>query len=389
MKQTKKIIAMVLVAIMAFTLVACGDGDTSDGGEAVFKIGGIGPTTGAASVYGVAVMNGAEIAVEEINEAGGINGTPIEFSFQDDEHDPVNAVNAYNTLMDWGMDLLMGTVTSGPSIAVSSEAANDGMYMLTPSGSSPDIIDGKTNVFQVCFTDPNQGMASAQYIGDNNIATKIGILYDSSDVYSTGIYEEFVAEATNHGFEIVSTEAFTADTKTDFTVQLQKAKSAGAELMFLPFYANEASLVLTQADSMDFSPIFFGCDGMDGILSVENFNTDLAEGLSLLTPFVATSDDDATVSFVSKYEELHGETPNQFAADAYDAIYIIKEAIEASGATADMEPADISAAVIGAMVEISYEGLTGSMTWSETGEVSKDPKAMTIKDGIYVDFMVQ
>ena len=400
MKNFKKLLSLALVTALALTTVACGGGSesadsTSDSeassdaatDEETFKIGGIGPTTGGAAIYGLAVKNGAQIAIDEINEAGGINGVQIEYNFQDDEHDTEKAVNAYNTLKDWGMELLLGTVTSAPSTAVAPEAANDGYYMLTPSGSSPAIIEGKTNVFQVCFSDPNQGTGAAQYIGSKKLATKVAVIYDSSDVYSSGIFEKFSAEAANQSFEIVAAEAFTADTKTDFSVQLQKAKEAGAELVFLPIYAQEASLILTQAAGMDFAPRFFGCDGLDGVLAVENFDASLAEGVILLTPFVADAEDEKTTSFVTKYQELYTDIPNQFAADAYDGVYIIKAAIEKSGATPDMSAADMGAAVIGAMTEITFDGLTGTgMTWEATGEVSKEPKAMEIKDGVYVTF---
>ncbi len=396
MKNFKKIVSLALVCAMAISMVACGADETSTAtgeetstatGEETYKIGGIGPTTGGAAIYGVAVKNGAQMAIDEINAAGGINGYQIEYNFQDDEHDAEKSVNAYNSLKDWGMELLLGSVTSGPCTAVASEAANDGYFMLTPSGSSVEIIKDKTNVFQVCFSDPNQGTGSAQYIGENELATKVAVIYDSSDVYSSGIYEKFAEEAANQSFEIVAAEAFTADTKTDFTVQLQKAKEAGAELVFLPIYYAEASLILTQAAGMDFAPTFFGCDGLDGILAVENFDTQLAEGVILLTPFVADAQDDATVAFTTKYQELFGEVPNQFAADGYDGIYIMKAAIEASGATPDMSVADMGAAVIAAMPEISVDGLTGAgMTWSSTGEVAKAPNAMVIENGAYVTF---
>ncbi len=388
MKNLKRILALTLATALTFSLVACGgssDSSTESTGEETFKIGGIGPTTGGASVYGLAVQYGAQIAVDEINAAGGIDGYQIEFNFQDDEHDAEKAVNAYNSLKDWGMEILLGTVTSAPATAVAPEAANDGIYMLTPSGSSTAITEGRTNVFQVCFSDPNQGTGAAQYIGDNDLASSVAVIYNSSDVYSSGIYEKFAAEAANQDFEIVAAEAFTDDTNTDFSVQLQKAKDAGADLVFLPIYAEQASLVLSQADTIGLDVAFFGCDGLDGILSIEGFDTSLAEGVILLTPFVADATDHATVSFVTTYEEAYGETPNQFAADAYDGIYIIKAAIEASGATPDMSASDMGEALISAMTEISYDGLTGDgMTWESTGEVSKDPKAMMIENGVYV-----
>ena len=383
----KKCMSIILVLAMTMSmLVGCGSSsDSSSASGDTWKIGGIGPITGGAAVYGIGVMEGARIAIDEINAAGGINGYQIEYNFQDDELDNEKSVNAYNTLKDWGMQVLMGTVTSGCCVAVAAQTAEDGMFQLTPSGSSVDCV-ANDNVFQVCFTDPNQGIASADYIADNNVATKIGIIYDSSDVYSSGIYTKFVEEAAVKGLEIVSAEAFTADNKTDFSVQLQKAQDAGAELVFLPFYYTEASLVLTQADAMGFDPIFFGCDGLDGILDVENFDTSLAEGVMLLTPFAADATDELTKKFVTTYNTNNdGETPNQFAADAYDAIYIIKAAIESK----DLKPTDdintICDAMKSAMTEISVDGLTGEgMSWAATGEVNKAPKAVVITDGAYV-----
>lgn len=381
----KKVLSFVLALTMvAGALTGCGSSAKSSGGD-TWKIGGIGPVTGAAAIYGNAVKNGAQIAVDEINAAGGINGVQIEYDFQDDEHDAEKSVNAYNTLKDWGMNVLLGTVTTAPCIAVSAETANDGMFEITPSASSTDVLTDAGNVFQVCFTDPNQGVASAEYIAANMAGKKVGIIYDSSDVYSTGIYTNFKATAAEKGIEIVSEEAFTADSNTDFSVQLQAAKDAGADLMFLPFYYQQAAIVLKQAKDMDFSPLFWGVDGMDGILTLENFDTSLAEGVILLTPFAADAQDEMTVNFVKKYNEAYGETPNQFAADAYDAVYVIKAAIEKSGATCDMSVEEIGTALKAAMTEISVDGLTGDgMSWAATGEVSKGPKAVVIKDGVYV-----
>ena len=376
-KLTKAVSVAAAVAMTAtcFSTTAFAD-DT-------FKIGGIGPITGGAAVYGQAVMNASQMAADDINAAGGINGYQIEFSFQDDEHDAEKSVNAYNTLKDWGMQMLLGTVTSTPCTAVEGEASNDNMFLLTPSGSAVESISGD-NAFRVCFSDPNQGTASAQYIGENKLAEKVAVIYNSSDVYSTGIYNNFVTESANQPFEIVSAEAFTEDSKTDFSVQLQKAKDAGADMVFLPIYYTEASLILTQAAGMDYAPTFFGCDGLDGLLAVEGFDTSLAEGVMLLTPFAADADDEQTKAFVSAYEEKYGETPIQFAADAYDGMYIIKTAAEKAGITPDMDASAICDALKAAMTEITYDGLTGSgMTWSADGEPNKEPKAVVIKDGAY------
>lgn len=373
MKKFVKVVSLACASAMLLSTTAFADGDA-------FKVGGIGPVTGGAAVYGQAVKNATELAVNEINALGGVQ---FEFQFEDDEHDAEKSVNAYNSLKDWGMQMLLGTVTSAPCIAVAAETANDNMFQLTPSGSAVECVQNP-NTFRVCFSDPNQGTASAQYIGENKIATKIGVIYDSSDVYSSGIYEKFAAEAANQGLEIVSAEAFTADSKTDFTVQLQKAKDAGAELVFLPIYYTEASLILTQANGMGFAPMFFGCDGLDGLLNVEGFDTSLAEGVMLLTPFAADSDDELTQKFVAAYKEAYGDTPNQFAADAYDGMYAIKAAIEKSGVTPDMSVSDICDAMEVAMTEISIDGLTGEgMTWTADGEPNKAPKAVKITDGAY------
>ena len=386
----KKFISVMLVAAMAVTaLTGCGSNSSSSSKKDADKyyIGGIGPTTGATAIYGTAVKNGAQIAVDEINAAGGINGKQIEYRFEDDQNDAEKSVNAYNTLKDWGMQMLVGTTTTAPCIAVAGKTASDNMFQITPSASAPDVLSsGNGNIFQVCFTDPNQGIASAQYIAENKLAKKIGIIYDSSDVYSSGIEEKFEAEAKDKGLQIVSKAAFTADSKTDFGTQLQKAKDAGADLLFLPIYYQEASIILKQADTMGYKPKFFGVDGMDGILTVENFDTKLAEGVMLLTPFAADAIDTAVQNFVKTYKEKYKDTPNQFAADSYDAVYALKAAIEESKATPDMSASDMCDALKGAMTKIKMQGLTGGkdgLTWNERGEVTKSPKAVIIKNGAY------
>ncbi len=386
----KKFISVMLVAAMAVTaLTGCGSnsGSSSKKDADKYYIGGIGPTTGATAIYGTAVKNGAQIAVDEINAAGGINGKQIEYRFEDDQNDAEKSVNAYNTLKDWGMQMLVGTTTTAPCIAVAGKTASDNMFQITPSASAPDVLSsGNGNIFQVCFTDPNQGIASAQYIAENKLAKKIGIIYDSSDVYSSGIEEKFEAEAKDKGLNIVSKAAFTADSKTDFGTQLQKAKDAGADLLFLPIYYQEASIILKQADTMGYKPKFFGVDGMDGILTVENFDTKLAEGVMLLTPFAADAKDKAVQKFVKTYKEQYEDTPNQFAADSYDAVYALKAAIEESKATPDMSASDMCDALKGAMTKIKMQGLTGGedgLTWNESGEVTKSPKAVIIKNGAY------
>lgn len=377
-------------------LAACGNsGSSSAGSSTTFKLGNIGPLTGGAAIYGNATKNGAQLAVDEINGAGG--SIQFEHNCQDDEHDPEKSVNAYNNLKDWGLQVLVGPTTTNPCVAVSAETNSDNVFELTPSASSNDVIGGqedadgnvttarKDNVFQMCFTDPNQGTASAQYLAKKQLGTKIAVIYNNSDAYSAGVYKKFEAEAANQGLQIVSTSTFTDDNATDFSVQLNDAKNNGADLVFLPIYYTPAALILTQANGMGYAPDFFGCDGMDGILTVEGFDTKLAEGLMLLTPFVATATDEKTSAFTKAYKDAYGDDPIQFAADAYDCVYVIKELLEKTGCTPDMSASDICDKLKAAIVDgYTYSGLTGeNMSWKDTGEVSKEPKGMVIKDGVY------
>ena len=386
----KKYFAFVLAVMMVMSILAgCGssapaaDAPAADSAAAgAIKLGMCGPLTGGAAVYGTAVQAGMEIAVEEINAKGGLQ---FALNCQDDEHDTEKAANAYNTLKDWGMQIMAGPVTTAPSNVVAGECANDQIFMLTPSASGASVIEYGDNIFQVCFTDPNQGVASADYMATHDLGTTIGIIYDSSDVYSAGIFEKFDAQAKVNGLNIACVEAFTADNKADLTTQVTKCQEAGCDVVFLPFYATEAAQVLTYADKIGYKPVFFGCDGMDGILTVEGFDPALAEGLMLLTPFSADAEDEATKSFVAKFQEKTGIVPNQFAADAYDVIYAIAQACENAGVTADMSATDINAKLIEQFTSMTFDGLTGSgMTWAATGEVSKSPMAVVIENGVYV-----
>ena len=397
----KKLFALMMAMVMVLSLAACGgdsgttddttDDTTNDASNTTgtaggtFKIGTIGPLTGDNAIYGQAVANGAKIAVDEINAAGG--DIQFELQSEDDVADGETSVNAYNTLMDWGMQMLVGPTTTGASIAVSSVVNEDRTFMLTPSGSSTDIIDGKDNVFQVCFTDPNQGTGAADYMAENMSGAKVAVIYQNDIAYSQGIRDTFVAEAEAKSLEVVYEGTFTADTKSDFSVQLTAAQSAGADLLFLPIYYQEASVILNQANQMGYTPTFFGVDGMDGILTLSGFDTSLAEGVMLLTPFNADATDEATVNFVTKYQELYGETPNQFAADAYDCVYAYKMALEAAGCTPDMSNEELCDALIATFPTITLTGLTGDgagITWDASGEVSKSPKGMVIENGAYV-----
>lgn len=362
---------------------ADGSGSTATG--AAFKIGGIGPLTGGAAIYGNAAKNGAQIAVDEINAEGG--AIQFELKYEDDENDPEKAINAYNALKDWGMQLSLGAVTSKPAEATSGDHFTDRIFALTPSASSVAVTEGKDNIYQICFKDPNQGLASAQYIAEQNLGTKIAVIYQNDDVYSAGIHDVFIEEANSRGLEIVSDTTFTATSATDFTVQLTEAKNKGADLVFLPLYYQPSSLILTQANAMGYAPKFFGVDGMDGILTLDGFDASLAEGVMLLTPFNANDEDEKTQAFVKKYQEQFGEIPNQFAADAYDCIYAYKQALETAGCTPDMSAEDLCGKMVETFPTMTFYGLTGDedgLTWDNTGAVSKNPKGMVIQDGGYV-----
>ncbi len=373
--KIRKFFAAALALCMALSMV------TVASAEAVtIKVGVIGPMTGGAAVYGIAVARGAEIAADEINAKGGIQ---IVLDIQDDEHDAEKSVNAYNATLDNGSQMILGTVTTNPCIAVSAVAYDERVFMLTPSASSVDVIADKDNCYQVCFTDPAQGAASAEYIFTNKVGEKVAIIYNNADNYSTGIYQTFKQKADELGLAIVSTTTCT-DSTTDFTVQVNEAKNAGADVVFLPIYYTPASLILKVADTIDYAPVFFGVDGMDGILTLPGFDTKLAEGVMLLTPFSADAEDEMTKSFVAEYQKRHGEVPNQFAADAYDGLYALVAAAEKAGVTSDAAPEDICDAMIAAMQELEIAGLTGTMTWDATGAVSKTPTAVVIKDGVYV-----
>ncbi len=380
----KKIVAIMLAALMVLGTAACGQGGAQKS-SGTWKFGSSGPLTGDAAIYGIAATNGIQIAVDEINANGGIAGSQIEFKAEDDVADGETAVNAFNTLMDWGMQVMLGTVTTGACISMSAVANQERVFCLTPSASSADVTKDKDMMFQICFTDPNQGTGSADYIAANLPGHKIACIYRNDDAYSQGIRDTFIKEAGVKGLEIVYEGTFTADTATDFSVQLTAAQSAGADFVFLPIYYQPASVIINQASQMGYAPTFFGVDGMDGILTMEGFDPSLAEGVMLLTPFAADAQDDLTKNFVKKYQEKYGETPNQFAADGYDCVYVVKAAIEKAGLTADMKAADLCEALKTAITQIEVTGLTGQgMTWAANGEVSKFPAAVIIKDGVYV-----
>ena len=376
----KKLVALMLALTLCLSVFAFAGAEE----PITLKIAHIGPLTGAAAVYGTATSRGAKIAADEISAAGG--KYKVEIIDEDDTHDAEKAVYAYGDALDKGAQMIIGTTTTTPCIAVGAEAFNDRVFMLTPSASSTAVTADKDNVYQVCFTDPAQGAASAEYIAGKKLATKVAVIYNNADAYSTGIYQTFIAKAAEIGLEVVSETTFTDET-TDFNVQVTAAKDAEADLVFLPIYYTPASMILQTAKNMDYAPVFFGVDGMDGILTMEGFDPALAEGVFMLTPFAADADDERTQTFVASYGALcNGEIPNQFAADAYDAVYALYEASVAAGITGETAYDEACELLIEQFKTIEVSGLTGTMTWSEDGTVSKTPTAVVIHDGTYVAY---
>ena len=372
--KTRKLFAAVLALCCMVSMFSVASA------EEALKIAVIGPMTGGAAVYGTAVANGAKIAAEEINAKGGMQ---IILDVQDDEHDPEKGINAYNAAMDNGAQMILGTVTTAPCLAVAAQAYEERVFMLTPSASATAVTEGKDNAFQVCFTDPGQGVAAADMIVAKKMGAKIGIIYNNADVYSTGIYQAFAARAAELNLEVVATTTFASDDNADFSVQIATCKDAGADLVFLPIYYTPASLILAQAKAVDYAPVFFGGDGMDGILALEGFDKTLAEGLMLLTPFAASSQDEMTQNFVKAYVAAYGEEPNQFAADAYDGVYALYTAAQNAGINGDTSYEEVCELMIEQFPNLKISGLTGELAWAATGEVIKTPAVYVVKNGAY------
>ena len=402
----KRFAACLLAALMVVAMAACGGnnnqqsstpggnagnstsaGNDAPAGTVTIKVGGIGPLTGDLAQYGTATEWGAQVAVDEINALNG--PIRLEYDFQDDTGVAETGVAAYNSLKDWDVDVIYGTTTTAPCVAVASETFADRYFQLTPSASSPDVTAGKDNAFQMCFTDPGQGVAAANYLKDNNLGTKIGVIYNNGDAYSTGIAQAFAEKAKELGLDVVATQTFPADTTTDYTVQLNACKDAGADLVFLPIYYTPASLILAQAKQMSYAPIFFGADGMDGMLDMEGFDKSLAEGLMLMTPFNASATDSRTTTFVESYKKLSGGVlPHQFAADGYDCMYAIYEACCQIEGVGEMDHSQLCDALIALFTSGTFkvDGLTGTgMTWLESGEISKDPVVVKVENGAYIN----
>lgn len=396
MKKFAKVLALVLCLSMIVCFAACGgktentettaaDGETK--AEAVdtdfdfgtagdytanntqYVIGATGPLTGDASSYGISVQNGAQIAVDEINANGGLNGVEFKFIMKDDKAAAADASTAYDALYEEGMQVSLCSVTSGSAESFATRADEDAVFSLTPSGSSDKVINASKYAFRVCFGDPDQGILAAQELTKNYKA--IGAIYDNSDPYSSGIYDAFKAEMANLGAEYIE-QTFDAENNRDFSTQVEALKDC--DVIFLPIYYTEAGLIAKACAAKGCEAAIFGCDGLDGV--ADQIDDTVTASIKYITPFDVNSEDEKTAAFVKTYTEKNGTAPDQFAADGYDAVYAIFEAMKVAGVdNVTVAPDVLGDALVATFTsdDFAYTGVTGAMTWDASGACTKTP----------------
>jgi len=376
------IVAALLVATLTVAMVSCGE--TNYAAENTeFQIGVSGPLTGGASVYGVAVKNSAQLAVDEINAAGGLNGVMFKLVAVDDMHDATKISTNYASLYEGGMQVSLGTVTTAPGLEFTNLSAEDNVFFLTPSASGDDI-PANDNGYQMCFADGNQGAVAADYVNGIYGGQTIGIFYKSDDPYSQGIYEQFKA---NLDASITTVEAVFTDANTsDFSSQIDTLKDC--KFIFMPIYYTPASLFMTQAKAIVAADaVYYGCDGFDGINSAEGFDIyAIPQEVSMLSHFNSNATEGPAKEFIDKYTNAYGiETLNQFGASAYDCIYAIFNAMKEIDAEAPID-VTISASDLCELLkakfqgDFTYSGVTGEdITWEETGYVNKTAIKYVVK----------
>ncbi|MGM9551923.1 MAG: ABC transporter substrate-binding protein [Clostridia bacterium] len=377
MKKTLSLILVLAMSVLAFA--GCGNSGNTENGEVnsvdgytasntEYVIGCTGPLTGGASSYGISVQNGAKIAIDEINAAGGLNGVTFKFEMKDDQAAADQASTAYDQLYEAGMQIAIGSVTSGSCEAFATKAASDNLFFMTPSASA-EICIAEPNAFRVCFGDPDQGVLAAQELTAN--FTNIGAIYDESDTYSSGIYEAFADEMANLGVEF-TTKTFNAENNKDFSTQVEALKDC--DVIFLPIYYTEAGLIAKAAVAKGSNAVLFGCDGLDGVAG--QIDETVVNTIKYITPFDVNSEDATVSAFVAAYEAKYGSKPDQFAADGYDAVMAIFEAMKAAG----VDDVTIAPEVLCEMVKtaitaegFTYTGATGTMSWDASGAATKVP----------------
>ncbi|MBQ0083297.1 MAG: ABC transporter substrate-binding protein [Clostridiales bacterium] len=368
MKNFKKIIAIIMVTAMVVACFAgCGEENGTSGDT--FFIGATGPLTGSVMSYGVSVKNGAQLAVEEINAAGGLDGINFTFEMLDDKATAEDAATGYDQLFDKGMNLSLGSVTSGSCEAFATKAAKDKLFFITPSASAANVIENRPTAFRVCFGDPDQGILAADEL--SKTYTKIGAIYDSSDDYSSGIYAAFESEMKKLG-KAYTVQSFDKENNRDFSTQVEALKDC--EVIFLPIYYTEAGLIAKACVSKGVNALLFGCDGLDGVAG--QIDSTVTNTIKYITPFDVNSTEEKTANFVKSYTAKYNTAPDQFAADGYDAIYTIFEALKAAGVKdTKLEAAEMSEKIIAALTAetFSYKGVTGGMTWDASCACTKVP----------------
>ncbi|AYV95861.1 ABC transporter substrate-binding protein [Fusobacterium necrophorum] len=366
----------VVAAALLFT--ACGGEKVggSQGGEDTIKLGAAGPLTGALAIYGVSATNGTKLAIDEINKNGGILGKQIELNLLDEKGDTTEAVTAYNKLMDWGMVAYIGNVTSKPSVAVSELAAADGIPMITPSGTQFSITEAGDNIFRVCFTDPYQGEVLANLASEKLQAKTAAILINNSSDYSDGVAQAFIKKSQETGIKIVATEGY-SDGDKDFKAQLTKLLPLNPDVIVVPDYYEQDALIASQAREIGLKSQFIGPDGWDGVIkTLDSSSHTVLEG-ALFTNHYAIDDSNEKVQhFVTAYRDRYKDEPSAFSALAYDAVYMLKSAMETVGST-DKE------AVAKALREIDFNGVTGHLTFDEHNNPVKAVTIIKIENGEY------
>ena len=392
MKKTiAKVLCLVLVSVMVVACFAsCGGTVNYAENNTTIKIGVSGPLTGGAAMYGVAVKNSAQLAIDEINKAGGVNGIMLELVAADDKHDSTLVSTTYTTLYEGGCQLFLGTVTTAPGIQFKSYALEDGIFYLTPSASGDDI-PSKDGGFQMCFTDSNQGTASAKYFNENYAGKKVGIFYKADDDYSVGIKNNFVANLAS-SFGTVVEASFTGDAAM-FDSQITTLKDC--DIIFMPTYYDPASQFMKQAlGKVKDNAIYFGCDGFDGIDAVDGFDIkSIPQEVSYLSHFDSTSTSGPAADFIKAYQAKYPNQPlNQFGAAAYDCVYAMVEALKASGEeiSATMSAQDYSEILLNQFTSDSFvfHGVTGEckngnksdISWNEDGTVNKVAVKYVVKE---------
>ncbi len=372
MKKFARIAALCLALMMLVSAFAgCGEKEAEQ-----FFIGATGPLTGDASSYGNSVNNGAMLAIEEINAAGGLNGITFKFEMKDDKATAEDAATGYDSLMDAGMQISIGSVTSGSCESFASKSAEDNLFFITPSASAANVIENRPNAFRVCFGDPDQGTLAVDELVKAGYK-KIGAIYDTSDTYSSGIYAAFDAEMKSRGIAY-TTQTFDKENNKDFSTQIDALKDC--DVIFLPIYYTEAGLIAKTCVAKGCSAVLFGCDGLDGV--ADQIDDTVTNKVSYITPFDVNSTDAVPKAFVEAYKaKYNNEAPDQFAADGYDAIYAIYEAMKVAGIDdTSIEPSDLCEKVKAAITDASFklDGATGEMSWDASGACTKVPQIVEV-----------